>query len=207
MKNRNPLLKYHSINKFNRRNFLKISAIGTAGLMLLPYCKMPGNASKQRFFSDEEAKLIDALVEQIVPTDDWPGAKTAGVTSFIDKQLNGPYKRYKEKYKTGLQAVELSCKQLFSKSFIQLSWDEQTQFLKDMESGKFSSGEGSDSKLQNEGKIWEKGQDRELFQLIRDHTLQGFYGSPRHGGNKDYVSYRMIGLDYPLIIGQNRYKS
>ena len=35
--------------------------------------------------------------------------------------------------------------------------------------------------------------------------MQGFYGSPRHGGNKDYASYRMLGLDYPNIIGQNRY--
>ena len=35
--------------------------------------------------------------------------------------------------------------------------------------------------------------------------MQGFYGSPRHGGNKDYVSYRMLGLEYPDIIGQNRY--
>jgi gluconate 2-dehydrogenase gamma chain len=32
----------------------------------------------------------------------------------------------------------------------------------------------------------------------------GFYGSPRHGGNKDYISYRMLGLDYPLIIGRNK---
>jgi len=37
--------------------------------------------------------------------------------------------------------------------------------------------------------------------------MQGFYGSPRHGGNKNNVSYKMMRLDYPVIIGQNRYKS
>ena len=41
--------------------------------------------------------------------------------------------------------------------------------------------------------------------MIRDHTMQGFYGSPRHGGNKGYASYKMLGLEYPRVIGQNRY--
>jgi gluconate 2-dehydrogenase gamma chain len=36
--------------------------------------------------------------------------------------------------------------------------------------------------------------------------MQGYYGSPIHGGNKDYMSFNMLGLDYPLIIGQNRYR-
>jgi gluconate 2-dehydrogenase gamma chain len=36
--------------------------------------------------------------------------------------------------------------------------------------------------------------------------MQGFYGSPRHGGNRGFVSFRMIGIDYPRIVGQNRYK-
>jgi len=27
-----------------------------------------------------------------------------------------------------------------------------------------------------------------------DHTIQGFYGGPRHGGNRDAVSWRMLGL-------------
>ena len=35
--------------------------------------------------------------------------------------------------------------------------------------------------------------------------MQGFYGSPRHGGNRNYVSYKMLGLEYPRVIGQNRY--
>jgi len=34
--------------------------------------------------------------------------------------------------------------------------------------------------------------------------MQGFYGNPRHGGNRDYASYRMLGLDYPQLVGQDR---
>jgi gluconate 2-dehydrogenase gamma chain len=43
-----------------------------------------------------------------------------------------------------------------------------------------------------------------FFRLLVDHTMQGFYGSPRHGGNRDYVSYRILVIDYPQVIGRNR---
>jgi gluconate 2-dehydrogenase gamma chain len=36
--------------------------------------------------------------------------------------------------------------------------------------------------------------------------MQGFYGSPRHGGNKNYMSYQMMGIDFPLVVGRNHYK-
>jgi gluconate 2-dehydrogenase gamma chain len=43
------------------------------------------------------------------------------------------------------------------------------------------------------------------MRLAVDRTMQGFYGAPRHGGNKDYASFKMMKLDYPLLVGQNRY--
>jgi gluconate 2-dehydrogenase gamma chain len=46
---------------------------------------------------------------------------------------------------------------------------------------------------------------KQFFNILLARTMQGFYGSPRHGGNKDYASYRMLKLEYPLLIGQNRY--
>jgi len=53
--------------------------------------------------------------------------------------------------------------------------------------------------------LW-KVSPKEFFNKLLDRTMQGFYGSPRHGGNKDYVSFKMMRLDYPALIGQNRYK-
>ena len=32
---------------------------------------------------------------------------------------------------------------------------------------------------------------KEFFDLILAHTMQGFYGDPRHGGNRDAVSCLM----------------
>ena len=193
-------------NDLSRRRFIQMAALGSGSLLLFPRCTNPATKSPWRFFTEREGSLVNTIVEQIIPTDEWPGAKDAGVANFIDKQLVGPYIWYQEKYRKGLTAIEASCKLLYKKSFEELPWEGQTNYLKLMQSGKL--GEPiRNSKTAQSGEIWTEGADRIFFGLIRDHTMQGFYGSPRHGGNKNYVSYKMIGLDYPFIIGQNRYKS
>jgi len=48
-------------------------------------------------------------------------------------------------------------------------------------------------------------QNQTFFELVRSHTFQGFYGSPRHGGNRDGVSWRMLGLPEPPLLGRAQY--
>jgi gluconate 2-dehydrogenase gamma chain len=179
-----------------RKDFIKVTAltvVGTGGIRLLSGCSGPD--TRWRFFTDAEAKLVDAIAEQIIPSDEWPGGRDSGTTNFIDKQLIGPYRRFQEVYRKGLFAIQESCKTINQKKFEELPWDEQTRFLENMEAGLMK------------GDAWSDGFDKEFFGLIKDHTLQSYWGSQIHGGNKNKMSYRMIGLDYPLIIGQNRYKS
>jgi len=178
--------------KLTRRGFITLSVLGAGGVCLLGRCTNPP-LSRWRFITEQESSLLDALAEQIIPTDEWPGGRDAGVTGFIDMQLAGPYVRFQEAYRKGLMAIQESSKAKFQKRFEEISWKDQTQFLQTMESGKM------------EGASWEKGFDRQFFWLIRDHSMQGFYGSPRHGGNKNNISYKMMKLDYPVITGQNRY--
>lgn len=177
-------------------------ALGTTGLLIFPQCSFQTGSANWRVFTSEEADLMDAIVEQIIPTDEWMGAKDAGVTNYIDKQLTSHLSRFKENYKKGLKAIRLTCKEVYGTPFEKLPWDEQTKFLTRMQDGELST---LAVKTADGGPVWEEGEDRFFFNLVRDHTMQGYYGSPRHGGNKDYVSYKMIGLDYPVIEGQNRY--
>ena len=178
--------------KQTRRRFIALSVLGAGGICLLSRCVNPP-LSPWQFITVRESYLLDALVEQIIPADEWPGGRDAGVTNFIDRQLTGHYTRYQETYRKGLLAIQETCASRFQKRFEDLPFDDQTKFLKIMEAGKM------------EGAQWENGFDRQFFRLIRDHSMQGFYGSPRHGGNKNNVSYKMMKLDYPVIIGQNRY--
>ena len=146
-----------------------------------------------RVLTPEEARLVEAVSEQIIPADRDPGAKEAGVVHFIDRQLDGPYRRFAEKYRKGLACLAQTSQAMFGKPFEALSWPDQTRLLQALEANKAPKG------------LWEKPSASEFFSLLRDHTMQGFYGSPRHGGNRNYASYKMMGLEYPRIIGQNRY--
>ena len=78
--------------------------------------------------------------------------------------------------------------------FENLTGDMQIEIMEAMERGELPVG------------YWGETDQQVFFNRLVKRTMQGFYGSPRHGGNKNYVSYRMLKLDYPLVVGQNRYK-
>ncbi len=177
--------------ELTRRRFIQRLSLAGGSILLFSACNPP--VSAWQFLSEEEAGLIIAIAEQIIPADQDPGATDAGVVYFIDKQLAGFYNNYQKTYRNGLAALQQFCQNKFSKIFEELEWDIQTNILKRMESNKL------------EGDYWKKNPASSFFRLIREHSMQGFYGSPRHGGNQNYASYKMLKLDYPAVMGQNRY--
>jgi gluconate 2-dehydrogenase gamma chain len=177
----------------HRRKFIGITGAGIIGVSVLAKCKNPDIISQWRFFTDEEVRILEAACEQIIPADKDPGAKEANVVNFIDKQIVSYYKMHQNTYRIGIAGIQETSKILFNQSFEKLSFDQQYQIMLSLEAG------------EAKGKIWEENSSAAFFELIREHTIQGFYGSPKHGGNKNYVSYKMIGIDVPQIIGQNRY--
>lgn len=146
-----------------------------------------------RLLTPDEARLADAIAEQIVPADRDPGAREAGVVHYIDRQLDGPLARFAAPFRAGLRLLQQTCQTRHGKPFEALGWPEQTRLLEELERNKAPK------------EIWTDASARDFFNLCRDLTMQGFYGSPRHGGNRNYASYKMMGLEYPRLIGQNRY--
>ncbi len=173
----------------DRRQFVVVVSAGMGAAALRTAV---GQTPRWRFLTDEEARLLDAVSEQIVPADQDPGAHDAGVVNFLDRQLAGHYQRDQDTIRRGLIGLQETSQALFQQSFVALSWPQQTQVLQRLEAGTAP------------GATWQSESAPEFFRRVRDYTLQGFYGSPRHGGNRDYVSYRMLGLDYPQIIGRQR---
>jgi len=53
---------------------------------------------------------------------------------------------------------------------------------------------------------WQKISSTEFFGLLVDHTMQGFYGDPRHGGNRGGAGWKVVGLAYPPIRGRLKYE-
>lgn len=177
----------------NRRDFIRQLSLACGSVLFITSCD--GYESPWRFFTEKEAQTLIAFAEQIIPGDKDPGATEANVINFIDKQMVNHYIRFQNEYRSGIMALEESARKLHNKLFYELDTETQITFMEQMEAGSLP----ADS--------WQEIGQQQFFNMLLDHSMQGFYGSPRHGGNKNYVSYKMIKLDYPHIIGQNRYNT
>jgi len=176
---------------YNRREFIKTAGLLYGSLLLMPGCS--SFQEKYRSFTDKEADCLIALCERIIPADNYPGATDAGVINYIDKQLHLRFPEEKELFRKGIESLQTWCQAEYNQNFEGLSIELQNNILSMMEKNEISE------------KMWTV-PPRQFFNILLDRTMQGFYGSPRHGGNKDYMSFKMLKLDYPLLIGQNRYK-
>jgi gluconate 2-dehydrogenase gamma chain len=167
-------LKTHSLR---RRRFLRIAGTATACGALVSCGR---ESTPWRFLTAAEGRTLDAICEQIIPTDQTPGAAWAGVVNFIDRQLMGPYRRQQGAYRRGLFAINEIAAARFGRSFVDLDAPRQRELLESLTGGA-----------------------RRFFSTVIAHTMQGYYGDPRHGGNRDAVSWRMLGV--PVIPIRGRY--
>jgi gluconate 2-dehydrogenase gamma chain len=134
-----------------------------------------------RFFTTEEAAIVDAMTECLIPADRDPGAGQAGVVNYIDIQLTRHFKKHQRMYRQGVAAVDAESRSRFSRPFTALKPDEQIAVLSVIETT-----------------------NKPFFELILNHTRQGFYGDPRHGGNRDMASWKMLGLPFPQVRGRRK---
>ena len=176
--------------QLTRRHFLRFSSfLVFAAPVLEPAALLPGSL---RFLTDAEANTILAMCERIIPTDQDAGATRAGVLEFIDRKLAGYHKRYQRLYRRGLVCVNKSSQAVFEKAFEALGASQQDQLLSQMES---NHGPGPSW-------IWSEISSGEFFSVLVEHSMEGFYGGPRHGGNRGAVSWQMLGL--PVIPIRSR---
>jgi len=175
--------------RITRRKFIQVTTAAAAGSMVC----CTNKKGPWRFLTMEEGQTVAAICERIIPADQDPGATEAGVVNFIDLQLMGPYKRYRATYRQGIIGVEQTSLHMFGHRFTELSPERQDQVLRELEQGRAA------------GEAWKVFSSKDFFSLILSHTMQGFYGDPRHGGNRGRVSWKMLGLAYPPIRGRLHY--
>lgn len=165
--------------RLTRRQFVVGGAMGSAALAVGCSARNRGGFD---FLTDAQARTLAALCDQIIPADDVPSASQAGVVSYIDRQLARTYRRHRNAYRDGLEQANAMSRKRFGRGLAALSVPEQVEIVGAIEQ-----------------------QNRRFFDLVRGHTLEGYYGSPRHGGNRDAVSWRMLGLAQPPVRGRAQY--
>ena len=149
-----------------------------------------------RFLTADEARTLAAICDQIIPEDQYPGAASAGVVNYIDRQLCGFFRNWRNVYRQGIAQIDQRSVVRYGKRFADLPFGKQTVFLTWLESNEAWSGT---SLLNAAGP---EGVNQKFFPLVVNHTMQGFYGDPRHGGNLNRVSWNMLRLAYPPVRGR-----
>jgi gluconate 2-dehydrogenase gamma chain len=113
-----------------------------------------------RFFTTAEYAALERLTELIIPSDDTPGAKEAGVAEFIDFMVSSD-PSIQDDFRHGLAWLDGDARRLHQKPFVELNAAAQTALLRSLAY--------SDQKLPGD----ESG--RRFFHLVRRYTVMGYY--------------------------------
>ncbi len=135
----------------------------------------------------EEADLLEAIADQLIPSDDLgPGAVAAGAVVYIDRALGGALSESRDAYRAGLAAFDRYCRTSRGAPFRELSHVDQVSALIDVETGAATG-----------ARTGFAGSSAAFFNLVRSHVLQGTFGDPYYGGNRNQVGWDLI--DYPGV--------
>ena len=181
-----------------RRHFLTLSAATLGGVLVYSLDRKSSLLAGQhkplriplRFFTEKEALIISAAAARIFPTDDsGPGAREAGITIYIDRQLAGSYGRDRFRYtqppfedapaELGYQGKQTP-REIYREGlksladFDLLGPAEQDKALQQIESSLF-------------------------FRLLRQNTIEGMFCDPMHGGNAGMVGWQLVGFPGPRM--------
>jgi gluconate 2-dehydrogenase gamma chain len=173
----------------SRREFVKAAA---AAGVVSGVAGCSADKSPWRFLKVGEARTLAAVCDGLIPPDSDPGAEWAEVVNYIDIQLCGSFRNLRDSYREGIASLERTSQSRYGKEFPMLSSEEQTSLLKAVESGQVPK------------ELWTRVKPRDFFEMVLAHTMQGYYGDPRHGGNRERASWKMLGLSYPQIRGRAR---
>lgn len=160
--------------------------------------------STQKFLTAAESKLLSAIADRLIPEDELSvsGSK-AGCVEFIDRQLAGPYGRAAamymrgrfiqgtpeqgiqtattpaERYRTGLRELSVYVQSKYGKLFEELPVETQDQIL---------------SALENQMVNLPSMKGKTFFEQVLQNVREGYLADPIYGGNRDMVSWKMIGF-------------
>src|SRR5215831_7161579 len=188
---------------FDRRTFLIRGASGLSAAWLTAHLPAMVSAAthahiaaasavppKFDFFTPEEAREVEAIAARIIPSDETPGAKEAGVVYFIDRALVTFAKDSQKDYREGLAEVQALLDEKFPgvKKFSAATTEQQDAVLEALS----QANDTAAAMRRNRA-----GAAASFFGTLRFHTIAGFLIDPDSDrrGNRDGVGWKVIGRD------------
>jgi gluconate 2-dehydrogenase gamma chain len=165
----------------SRRDFIARSGGAASGMWLtraLPFlaatqaCATEAALVEADFvtFTDREAADFDAFAGRIVPTDDTPGAREAGVTRFADQALDTFFADLLPIIRSGLEGIDARIPG--AEGFEDVTEGEQDDVIRAVEQ-----------------------EDPGFFFFARTLVMLGMVADAKYGGNQNEVGWDLIGFE------------
>lgn len=123
-------------------------------------------------FTEREGADFDALSGRIIPADDTPGAREAGVVYFADQALGSFMGDLLPEIRAGLARLHERALASDSRPFAELADDVQDELVGTVERD-----------------------DPAFFSFARSLVVLGMVSDPAHGGNQNGIGWQMIGFE------------
>lgn len=133
----------------------------------------PQQPPRLQHFSAAQGAELEALTARIIPSDDSPGAREAGVVYFIDNGMRTFARDQAKLFDDGLVSISKAAakKHKGETRFSALTPAEQDEIVRGIEKTPF-------------------------FGALRFATIAGFLALPSYGGNRDFIGWKHVGQDH-----------
>lgn len=180
----------------NRREALQRTALVLGYTISAPLAAAVLNGCKAKpaitfvpkFFNEDQARLISALAETILPRTETPGAIDAGVPGFIDDIVATVYGPAEQKnFSDGLAALAEQARAEIGDDFVDATPEQQLSFVKKQNTELLSGNDAS----QSEG-WWAAGtgKTKPFFLELKELTVLGFFTS--EPGATQVLQYKQV---------------
>jgi gluconate 2-dehydrogenase gamma chain len=134
--------------------------------------------------SDAQLRILAAFVDRIIPKDELgPSASESDVPIYINRALGDYLAAEKTAFIEGLEATDAFAKRSQDRPFIALTAEQQDVVLTAMEKGSAAGFPYAQA----------------FFNRARRLTMEGMFGDPYYGGNKNFAGWDLIRYPGPRL--------
>lgn len=126
-------------------------------------------------------ETLRAVVDCLIPPDDFPGAYDAGVCNYLERLLQTDLAPHAEFFRVGIDAIDSEALARYNAPFAVLTSEQQIATLAAIESGAVKTS-------------WLIAPSR-FFEMLVNTTAEGYYSDPQQGGNRGCASWVMTGFE------------
>jgi len=127
---------------------------------------------------------LPAVVDCLIPPDDFPGAYDAAVCDYIEQLLQTDLAEHADLFRAGIEAIDTEALATYNAPFAALTREQQIATLESIESGAVKTS-------------WPIAPAR-FFVMLVNTTAEGYYSDPQQGANRGCASWVMTGFEEAL---------